>query len=406
MDIFDKCYSFNTAKRLMERDIFPYFIPLASAQGPQIKVGDRELIMLGSNNYLGLAGDPEMKRAAQDAVAHWGTGCGGSRFLNGTMELHHETELKLAKFKRREAALIFSTGYQTNLGVLSCLAGRKDVVIVDKGDHASIIDGGRLSWGETLRYRHNDMDHLEQILRGIPADRGKLIAVDGVFSMEGDIADLPGIVAAARRHGARIVLDDAHSTGVLGLNGRGTCEHFGLENNEVDLIVGTCSKALGSVGGFVAGDKDVIHYIQLNARSMMFSAALPPACVAAISRAIDFIQDEPERRARLWDNAQRLRTGLQSLGLSTGVTETPIVPIEIGDDEEVFRFWRLAFDAGIFNNPIITPAVLPGHSLIRNTLMATHTAEHIDRALELFEHCGKKAGLLPRPERDGVSIAA
>lgn len=404
MDIFEKCRRFTTSRDLIEAGIYPYFTPLASAQGPEVRVDGRTLIMMGSNNYLGLANDPRMKRAAQEAVEHWGTGCAGSRFLNGTLELHQEAEQKLAAFKHRDSALIFSTGYQTNVGVISCLAGRNDTVIVDKGDHASIIDGGRLSWGETLRYRHNDMEHLEQLLRDVPDDRGKLVVVDGIFSMEGDVSNLPEISRLSRKYGARLILDDAHATGVLGLGGRGTCEHFNLEDGQVDVVVGTCSKALGAVGGFVAGSEDVIHYIQIHARSMMFSAALPPPCVAAISRAVDFIRDEPERRTKLWENAERLRSGLQSLGFSTGVTETPIVPIEVGEDMKVFQFWRLLFDAGLFVNPVITPAVQPGKALIRNTLMATHTPEQIDRALGIFETCGRKMGLLSRSP--GVSARA
>jgi 8-amino-7-oxononanoate synthase len=404
MDIFDKCRNFTRSKDMMERGIYPYFKPLSASEGTEVKVNGRSLIMMGSNNYLGLADHPRMKEASAKAVELWGTGCAGSRFLNGTLDLHIETEEKLAKFKHREAALIFATGYQMNLGVISALVGRHDTVIVDKWDHASIMDGARLAWGETVRYRHNDMDHLEEILAAIPQKRGKLIVVDGVFSMEGNIAKLPEIVRLAKKYEARVILDDAHSTGVLGENGRGTSEHYNLDVSDIDLIVGTCSKAFGSVGGFVTGAKDIIHYIQIHARSMMFSAALPPASVAAISTALDMIQEDPERRKRLWDMTARFKSGLESLGFDTGITETPIVPVMVGEDMKAFEFWRLIYDAGVFANPVVTPAVAPGRALMRNTLMATHTDEQIDRVLNIFEDCGRKVGLLPRAS--GVSVAS
>ncbi len=406
MDIFDKCRRDMRAKKVIAQGVYPYFMPLSTGQAPEIEVEGKKCLMMGGNNYLGLVDDPRMKQASKDAVDRWGTGCAGSRFLNGTLELHVETEKKLAKFKKAESALIFSTGYQTNLGVVGCLAGRGDVIIIDKWDHASIQDGGRLSWGDTVRYRHNDMDHLEQILRDIGPDRGKLIAVDGVFSMEGDIVDLPGVVELAKKYKARILLDDAHSTGVLGENGRGTCEHFGLPAESVDLTVGTCSKAFASVGGFVVGDKEILHFLQINSRSMIFSAALPPASTAAISKALDIIQEEPWRRTQLHKNAARLRAGLSSLGFDIGSTETPIVPIIIGEEMDTFKFWRTTFDAGIFTNPVISPAVPPGRALIRVTTMATHTFEQIDRALNIFEHCGRKAGLIPDTRRSGEPVAA
>lgn len=389
---------------MKERGLYPYFTPLSASDGTEVEVGGRKLIMMGSNNYLGLANHPRMKQATKDAVERWGTGCAGSRFLNGTLDLHIETEKKLAKFKHREAALIFATGYQMNLGVISALVNRHDTVIVDKWDHASIMDGARLAWGETVRYRHNDMTHLEEILQSVPDKRGKLIVVDGVFSMEGNICNLPEIVRLAKQYGARVILDDAHSTGVLGANGRGTSEHYNLAVEDVDLIVGTCSKSFGSVGGFVTGAADILHYIQIHARSMMFSAALPPASVAAISTALDMMLEEPQRREQLWKNAERLKTGFQAAGFDTGITETPIVPVMVGDDLKAFQFWRLIFDAGVFANPVVSPAVAPGRALMRNTLMATHTDEQIDRVLNIFEDCARKVGILPRAS--GVSIAA
>lgn len=397
MDIFEKCRRFTRAKNFMAHGVYPYFMPLSSSQGPEVTVSGKKFLMMGCNNYLGLADDSRMKQASKDAIDRWGTGCAGSRFLNGTLDLHIEVEKKIAKFKQRESALLFSTGYQTNLGVVGCLATRGDVVIVDKWDHASIMDGGRLSWGETIRYRHNDMDHLDEVLSKIPKGRGKLIAVDGIFSMEGDIVNLPAVVTLAKKHKARVLLDDAHSTGVLGANGRGTCDHFGLNHDAVDVIVGTCSKAFASVGGFVVGSEEVLHFLQINSRSMIFSAALPPAPTAAISKAIDIIQEEPWRREQLHKNAERLRNGLRSMGFDIGPTESPIVPLIIGEDMDAFRFWRATFDAGIFTNPVISPAVPPGRALIRVTVMATHTFKQIDRALGIFEHYGRKMGALPRP---------
>ncbi len=401
MDIFEKCAKYTRSYGLKDHGLWPYFNPLSASRGTEVEVEGRSMIMMGSNNYLGLADHPRMKKASQDAVKEWGTGCAGSRFLNGTLELHTETEKKLAKFKHREAALIFATGYQMNLGVISALVGRHDTVIVDKWDHASIMDGARLAWGETVRYRHNDMDHLEEILASVPDKRGKLIVVDGVFSMEGNICKLPEIVRLAKKYGARVILDDAHSTGVLGANGRGTSEHYNLAVEDVDLIVGTCSKSFGSVGGFVAGSKEILHYIEIHARSMMFSAALPPSSVAAISTALDMMQEEPQRREQLWKNADRLKSGFEASGFDTGITETPIIPVLVGDDMKAFEFWRLIFDAGVFANPVVSPAVAPGRALMRNTLMATHTNEQIDHVLNVFEDCGRKVGILPR-----ASVAA
>jgi len=405
MDIFDKCIRYTRAKNFMAHGVYPYFMPLSSPQGPEITMGKKKYLMMGSNNYLGIADDPRMKQVSKDAIDRWGTSCSGSRLLNGTMDLHIEVEKKIAKFKNHEAALLFSTGYQTNLGIVGCLVNRGDYVILDKWDHASIMDGGRLSWGESIRYKHNDMEHLDEILNKIPQDAGKLIAVDGVFSMEGDIVNLPGVVELAKKYNARILLDDAHSTGVLGPNGRGTCDHFGLGDDAVDLIVGTCSKALASVGGFAVGSEVLMHFLQNNSRSMMFSAAIPPAPTAAISKAIDIIQEEPWRRVQLHKNADRLKKGLSSLGFDIGPTESPIVPIIIGEDMDAFNFWKETFDAGIFTNPVISPAVPPGRALIRVTLMATHTTEQVDQALGIFEHCGRKMGILPSSTLSRTTVA-
>ncbi|NLO91253.1 MAG: aminotransferase class I/II-fold pyridoxal phosphate-dependent enzyme [Elusimicrobia bacterium] len=393
LDIFQKCRDFQTAKSLIERGIYPYFKEIESAQGPEVMLNGRKFIMIGSNNYLGLADDPRMKAAASEAALKYGTGCAGSRFLNGNTVFHKELEKKIARFKHKEAALVYATGYQMNLGVVSCLVGRDDVAIVDKLDHASILDGIRLSSGEMKRYRHNDMNDLDRVLSGIGPEKGKLVIVDGVFSMEGDICNLPEIVKIAKKHGARVMVDDAHGSGVLGKNGRGTCEHFNL-HDEVDLIVGTCSKSFAAVGGFVAGSADVIHYIQNTSRSMIFSAAMPLSCVATISKAIDIIEAEPERRANLWRLTNKLKQGLQDMGYDTGNSQTPIIPVVIGEDVACFSMWKMLSEAGLFATPVITPAVPPGQALIRVTLMATHTDAHVDRVLEVFEQCGTKLGVI------------
>ena len=392
MDIFDKCYNYTDAKQVMAAGLYPYFQVIRSAQDPEVTVDGRQMIMVGSNNYLGLTSHPRIMKVATRAIEEYGTGCAGSRFLNGTMDLHTEVEAHLAKFKKKDAALLFSTGFQTNLGVISALVGKDDVVIIDRWNHASIIDGCRLTFGQTLKYRHNDMDDLERILASQP-DKGKLIVVDGVFSMEGDIVNLPEIVQLARKYGARVMVDEAHATGVLGKEGRGTSEHFGLED-EVDVIMGTCSKALASVGGFIASSHDVIHYVKHNARSMMFSASLPPSCVATIGAAVEVIEAEPERRTQLWKNAQRVREGLQEMGFDTGLSETPIIPVIVGDEVLAFRMGRALYEQGIFANVSVRSAVPEGRCLIRTSYMATHTDAHIDRVLEAFRIVGRDLGVI------------
>lgn len=389
-DIFQKCYEFNIAKDLMAAGKYPYFKILETEQAPEIYIDGKKLIMLGSNNYLGLANDPRMKEAAIQAIKEFGTGVAGSRFLNGNTILHKNLETKLAAFKKREAALVYATGYQMNVGVISSIIGKGDYAITDKLDHASIIDGCKLSHGEIKRYRHNDMQDLEHVLKEIGPDHGKAIIIDGVFSMEGDIAPLPEIVKIAKAYGARVIVDDAHATGVLGATGAGTCEYFGLENGEVDLVVGTCSKSFASVGGFVVGDADIIHYIQHVSRSMIFSAAIPPAPVASISKAIDIIQAEPQRRKQLWDNAAYLKKAFEDMGLNTGATQTPIVPVIIGDDEKAFNLWNELYEHGLFTNSVVSPAVPANRALLRIVAMATHTKEHLDRALNIFEQASNK----------------
>ncbi|MDO8806012.1 MAG: aminotransferase class I/II-fold pyridoxal phosphate-dependent enzyme [Elusimicrobiota bacterium] len=389
-DLFTKCRSFTIVRQLMAAGIYPFFKELESEQAPEITIKGKKFIMFGSNNYLGLANDPRMKQAAIDAVKKFGTGVAGSRFLNGNTVLHTELERKLAAFKGREAALIYATGYQMNLGVISALVGKGDFAIIDKLDHASILDGCRLSQGELRRFKHNNPADLERILKEIGPRHGKLVIVDGVFSMEGDIAPIPEISKICRKYGARLMVDDAHASGVLGKTGHGTSEYFGLGPKDIDLVVGTCSKSFASVGGFAAGDENIIHYLQHVSRSMIFSAALPPASVAAISRAIDIIDAEPQRLKKLWDNSRYLMKRFQAMGLNTGETKTPIIPVVIGDDEKTFMLWRMLYDRGLFTNPVVSPAVPPKRALIRIVATATHTREQLDRALDIFETCVKK----------------
>ncbi|MGZ5423593.1 MAG: aminotransferase class I/II-fold pyridoxal phosphate-dependent enzyme [Candidatus Aminicenantales bacterium] len=393
VDVFEKCLSFTRADELKAVDLYPFFTPIEEAVGNQIKVGGRPMIMVGSNNYLGLAHHPRAKQAAKDAVDHYGVGTCGSRFLTGTLDLHEKLEERLAKFLQREAALTFSTGYQTNLGIISTIAGKGDHIIIDRMVHASIIDASRLSFATVHKYRHNDMKDLERLLASLDPGAGKLIVVDGVFSMEGDIADLPGIVPLARKFGARILVDDAHGIGVLGPNGRGTPEHFGLES-EIDLIMGTFSKTFASIGGVVSGAKPVISYIKHHARPLMFSAAATPASVASVLAILDMLETQPELRARLWAVTERMRTGYQAMGYDTGPSQTPIIPVFVRDDEKCFMLWRLLREEGIFTTPVIYPAIPPGQSLIRTSYGAGHTDEELDAILAAFEKCGRIVGII------------
>jgi len=349
------------------------------------------MIMIGSNNYLGLTTHPKVRQAAIDAVKRYGTSCTGSRFLNGNLRLHNELEQELADFVGKEAGLVFSTGMFVNLGAISALVGRGEVVITDREDHASIIDGCRLALGEMRRFRHNDMEHLEQVLRAT-GSKAKLVVVDGVFSMGGDIAPLSEIVALCRKYDARLMVDDAHSLGVLA-SGKGTAAYFGL-TDQVDLIMGTFSKAFASLGGVLMGDADVIDYVRHHARSLIFSASMPPSNVAAVKAALEVIKEEPERVDRVLQIADRMRRGFQELGFNTGNSQTPIIPIIIGDETKTFLFWRSLFEAGIYVNPVVPPAVPPNLSLLRTSYMATHTDEQMDRVLDVFATVGKRLGVI------------
>jgi 8-amino-7-oxononanoate synthase len=393
MDVFDKCLKiYEECLQLKGSGHYYFFRKIESPQDSEVMVDGKRLIMVGSNNYLGLTNHPRVKEAAIKAIERFGSGCAGSRFLNGNLVIHEELEMKLARFFRKEASVVFATGYQTNLGAISALVGRNDVAIIDKYNHASIIDGCRLSFGEVKKFRHNDMKDLERVLEGTKG-KGKMIIVDGVFSMEGDIADLPSIVELAKTYGARVMVDDAHAVGVLGNGGRGTTEHFQLDD-QVDLIMGTYSKSLAGIGGFVAGSEEVVNFVKHVGRSMIFSASLAPSLVASVSAALDIIEEEPELRANLWKNTQKMLRGYKSLGFDTGASETPVIPIIIGDRIKVFEMCKLLFEHGIFVNPVISPAVPPGRELLRTSYMATHTEEQLDRVLGAFEKAGKQLGLI------------
>jgi 8-amino-7-oxononanoate synthase len=392
--LFDKCRNFTRAREVMAAGYYPYFVPIERSTDTEVFVRGERKIMIGSNNYLGLTHDPRVIEASQAAIARYGAGCTGSRFLNGNLDLHEELEARLARFLGKEAALVVSTGYQTNLAVLDTLVGRGDRVYIDKLDHASIVDGGRMSYGDVVRYHHGDMGGLRRLLEegGARGARG-MIVVDGVFSMEGEIADLPALARVAREHGAALVVDDAHAIGVLGPTGAGTAEHFGLVD-EVDLIVGTFSKSFASIGGFVAGPEPVIHYLRHHARSLIFSASMPPAAVATALAALDVIESEPERRQRLLQIARRMTAELRALGFDVGATRTPIVPVLVGDLPRTFMFWRALFEAGVFTNPVVPPAVPADSCRLRTSYIATHTDAQLDFVLEAFERVGKRLGII------------
>jgi 8-amino-7-oxononanoate synthase len=390
---FDKCFRYDEPARVRRAGIYSFFRVVESAQEPEVVIGGRRLLMLGSNNYLGLTNDPRVKEAAIEAIRRYGSGCAGSRFLNGTLDLHVRLEERLAEFMRKEAAVVFATGFQVNLGAISCLVGKGDTVYLDKQDHACIIDGARLSFGDVRKFRHNDVGDLRRQMKNDAEAKGRFVVVDGVFSMEGDIAPLPEIVGLAREFDAGLMVDDAHGIGVLGPTGRGTAEHFGLED-DVDLIMGTFSKSMASVGGFIAGDAVVIDFIKHRARSMIFSAAPPPASVAAALATVEIMECEPERREQLWENTRFFAEGLREQGFDTGESRTPVVPVVVGDDLAALTLVQRLHEEGVFVNCVISPATPPGRALIRTSLMATHTREQLARALEIFGRVGREVGVL------------
>lgn len=390
--VFGKCGKFKRAEQLRNAGLYPYFRALSSAQGPEVVHQGRRFIMLSSNNYLGLSTHPAVQRAAGMAINRYGAGCSGSRLLNGTLDLHIELEEFLADYLGKEAAVLWPTGFQANLGIVSALTWRDDLVVIDKMDHASIYDASRLSFAKVRKSRHNDLEDLESILS---SNRGRpvLVIVDGVYSMEGDLADLPGLVGLCQQYNAALVVDDAHGIGVLGDGGRGTPSHFGLDS-EVDILAGTFSKSLASVGGYAAGDADVIDFLKHHARSLIFSASLPPASAAAALAALKLVASEPHHQKNLWANTRYFQEGLEAMGFDTGTSQSPIIPIRIGDDALTLDTWKRLFEAGIFTSPILSPAVPPGMAMLRTSCMATHTRSHLERALDAIERVGRQTGLI------------
>jgi 8-amino-7-oxononanoate synthase len=391
--LFNKVRSFKGAEQVRSMGLYPYFRTISSAQDTEVIINGKKVLMLGSNSYLGLTNHPKIKEAAKAAVEKFGTGCAGSRFLNGTLEIHIELEQALAKLVNKEAVLLYSTGFQVNLGVISALVGKGDYVLADKSDHASIVDGCLLSQGEFIRFPHQDMEVLEKRLQSIEPDAGKLIVVDGVFSMEGDIINLPEVCRLAKKYNAAVMVDDAHAIGVLGEKGSGTSNHFGL-TDQVHLIMGTFSKSLASLGGFIASDAQTIDYLKHHSRALIFSASMSPANAAAVKAALDIMLSEPERIQQLWKNTKRMRDGLLSLGFNIGVSQTPILPVYCNSLINAFRFTKRLQEEGVFVNPVVSPAVPPGQELIRISLMATHTDSQIDFALEKLGKVGKELGII------------
>ncbi|MGZ3757366.1 MAG: serine palmitoyltransferase [Mucilaginibacter sp.] len=390
--LHEKIAQFQVANMLREQGLYPYFRPIESAQDTEVMIDGKRVLMFGSNSYLGLTNHPKIKEASKKAIDKYGTGCAGSRFLNGTLDIHIELENRLASYVGKEATVLFSTGYQVNLGVLSCITGRNDYIILDEYDHACIIDGSRLSFSKVIKYAHNDMDDLQRKLSILPEEAVKIIAVDGIFSMEGDIVKLPQIVKLADQFGANIMIDDAHSLGVIGEKGAGTASHFGL-TSEVDLIMGTFSKSLASLGGFIASDRDTIDYIKHRARSLMFSASMPPGSVASVIAALDIIESEPERIVKLWDNTNYATKLLLEEGFDLGPSESPILPIYVRDNEKTFAVTKHLQSSGVFVNPVVSPAVPSDSSLLRFSLMATHTFDQIDEAVEKIAKAFKEVGV-------------
>ncbi len=396
MDLFQKCYDYTLADDVKKQGLYPYFHPFQENEGPVVVIDGRKIIMAGSNNYLGLTTRPRVQEAAKKAIDKYGTGCSGSRYLTGTVDLHVELEERLAKFMNKEACLTYSTGFQTALGVISTLVQRGDYVISDRENHACIVMGTMISKGQTaelVRYKHNDMENLERVISKIPLDAPKLIVSDGVFSTSGDILDLPPMVEVAKKYNARIMLDDAHAVGVIGEGGRGTASHFGLEDS-VDLVMGTFSKTFASLGGFVVGEKSVINYLKHNSAAFIFSASPTPASVAAAIESLKILEEEPELVDRLITNADRVRQGLKQLGFNVHENRTAIVPVIIGDTMKTLLFWKRLFEAGVYANAFVRPGVPPGMEMLRTSYMATHEPEQLDKIIELFGVIGKELGII------------
>jgi 8-amino-7-oxononanoate synthase len=396
LDLFTKCYEFTRADEIKALGLYPYFRPIEANEGPVVQIEGRKVIMAGSNNYLGLTSHPKVKEAAIKAIEKYGTGCSGSRYLTGTLDLHIELEYRLAKFFKTEAVLLFSTGYQTAQGIIPTLVQRGDYVVSDKDNHACIVAGNLMAKGATadmVRYRHNDMEDLERVISKLPLDSAKLIVSDGVFSTGGEIVNLPSLNDIAKKFNARILIDDAHSVGVIGKGGRGTASEFNLEN-KIDMTMGTFSKTFASLGGFVAGEDRVINYIKHHSPALIFSASPTPASVAAAMAALEILEAEPERVTKLIRNADKMRKGFTKLGFNVIDGRTAIVPVIVGDDERAFKMWRMLYDAGVFVNVFISPGVPQGRQMMRTSYMATHEDEHLDKILDIFSDVGKKVGLI------------
>jgi 8-amino-7-oxononanoate synthase len=384
---------YDAPQRAIEMGVYPYFRVIESDQDTEVIVSGKKVLMFGSNSYLGLTNHPEIKEASKQAIDKYGTGCAGSRFLNGTLDIHIELEDKLAEFVGKEASLVYSTGFQVNLGVVSTLTGRADTVLLDDSDHASIIEGSRLSFSKIQKFRHNNMESLENKLKLCDPEQVKLIVVDGIFSMEGDIINLPEVVRLSQQYKASIMVDDAHSLGVIGEHGAGTASHFGL-TDEVDLIMGTFSKSLASLGGFIASDKETINFLKHNSRSLIFSASITPASAASVLAALKIMKREPERIARLWELTHKALKGFKDMGFDTGHSETPIIPLYVRDDMKTLLLTQILLDQGIFVNPVLSPAVRKEDTLIRFSLMATHTDEQLDYAMETIDNVSRQLGII------------
>jgi len=384
---------YDLPQQVMAMGVYPYFRVIESEQDCEVIVNGKKVLMFGSNSYLGLTNHPEVMDASKRAIDKYGTGCAGSRFLNGTLDIHIQLEDRLAKFVGKDAALCYSTGFQVNLGVVSTLTGRSDTILLDEADHASIIEGSRLSFSKVLKFAHNDMDSLEAKLKVCDPDNVKFIVVDGIFSMEGDIIKLPELVDLANKYGATVMVDDAHSFGVLGRNGRGTADHFGL-TDKVDLIMSTFSKSMASLGGFIAGDKETMNFLKHHSRSLIFSASMTPSSAATVLAALDIMEREPERIDRLWELTRKCQKGFREMGFDIGHSDTPIIPLYVRDDMKTMSLTKILLDQGIFVNPVLSPAVKKEDTLIRFSLMATHTDQQVDYALETIKKVSQQLGII------------
>ena len=401
MDVFEKCFNCSRIERAKAGGYYPYYRKIQSGGDHQIVIDHTNMIMIGSLNYLGIAQDPRVKEAAIRAIERYGSSSSGSRLLNGTLDIHEELEYKMAKFMHKPACQVFTTGFDANQAIISSIIGRNDVIVIDRLDHASIIDGCRLSFGRTIKYDHNDMEDLEKVLASLKDPSCALIIVDGIFSMGGDMANLPEIVRLKNKYGCRLMVDDAHGIGTLGANGRGTAEHFGVED-DVDLIMGSFAKAVGSIGGFVVGPTPVVNHVRHHARALIFTVSSPPSVVAATLAALKIIDSEPWRRLRLWNISERMRNAYKTIGLNIGTSQSQVVPLIIGDDMTTAIFWHRLLDNHIYANTVVSPAVPPGKSLIRTSYMATHTDDELDRVIEVVSMLARDMGLVKQETRRDV----